>query len=40
MWATIRQQWDYFAIAVVLGLFLTGAVALAISLILTLETSL
>lgn len=40
MRVSIRQQWDYFAIAFVLGLFLTGAVALAISVVLALEANL
>jgi hypothetical protein len=40
MWAAICRQWDYFAIAFVLGLYVTGALALAISLVLALEASL
>jgi hypothetical protein len=40
MWAAIGRQWDYVAIVFVLGLYVTGALSLAISLILTLEASL
>jgi hypothetical protein len=39
MWAIVRRQWDFFAIALVLGLYVTGAVALAIILLLTLATN-
>ena len=39
MWAIVRRHWDYFAIAFVFGLYIMGVVALAISLILTLETN-
>jgi hypothetical protein len=40
MWASVRRQWDYFAIAFVLGLYLIGALALALSLLFSLETKL
>ncbi len=40
MWGAICRQWDYFAIAFILGLYVMGAVALALSLILALETNL
>ena len=37
MWAAIRKDWDYLALTFVLGVYVTAAVALAISMILTLS---
>ncbi len=37
MWAAIRKNWDYLALTFLLGVYLTGAVAVAIILILTLS---
>jgi hypothetical protein len=37
MWAAIRKDWDYLALTFVLGLYVTAAVAVAITLILALS---
>jgi hypothetical protein len=37
MWAAIRKNWDYLALTFLLGVYLTGAVAVVITLILTLS---
>jgi hypothetical protein len=39
MWAAIRKDWDYFTLTFVLGIYVTGVVALAISLIGALSQS-
>ncbi|HEX4991289.1 MAG TPA: hypothetical protein VFW91_21125 [Candidatus Binatia bacterium] len=37
MWAAIRKDWDYLALTFVLGVYVTGAVAIAISIMLALS---
>ena len=37
MWAAIRKDWDYLALTFVLGVYLTGSVAIAISIMLALS---
>jgi hypothetical protein len=37
MWAAIRKDWDYLALTFVLGLYVTAAVVIAITLILALS---
>lgn len=37
MWAGIRKDWDYLALTFVLGVYVTAAVALAMTLILALS---
>jgi len=32
MWTAIRKDWDYLTLTVLLGIYLTAAVALAITL--------
>jgi hypothetical protein len=39
MWAAIRKNWDYLALTFVLGVYVTAAVAVAITLILALSVS-
>jgi hypothetical protein len=39
MWAAIRKDWDYLALTFVLGVYVTAAVAVAITLILALSVS-
>jgi hypothetical protein len=36
MWASIRRDWDYLALTFLLGLYVTAAVAAAVTLMLTL----
>jgi hypothetical protein len=36
MWTAIRKEWDYLALTFLLGLYVTAALAVAITLILTL----
>jgi hypothetical protein len=36
MWTAIAKEWDYFALALLLGLYVAAALALAITWILTL----
>jgi hypothetical protein len=40
MWTTIAKQWDYFALALLLGLYVAAACAVAIAWILTLPAML
>jgi hypothetical protein len=37
MWAAIRKDWDYLALTFVLGVYLTAAVAVAMTLVLALS---
>ena len=37
MWAAIRKDWDYLALTFVLGVYVTAAVAMAMTLILALS---
>ena len=37
MWATILKDWDYLAVTFVLGVYVTAAVAVAVTLILALS---
>ena len=37
MWAAIRKDWDYLALTFVLGVYVTAAVAVAITLMLALS---
>ena len=37
MWAAIRKDWDYLALTFVLGVYVTAAVAIAISIMLALS---
>jgi hypothetical protein len=37
MWAAIRKDWDYLALTLVLGMYVTAAAAVAITLILALS---
>ena len=36
MWDTIRQQWDYYALTLLLGLYVAAALVLATDLVLLL----
>jgi hypothetical protein len=36
MWAAIRKEWDYLALTFVLGVYVTAAAAVAITLMLAL----
>ena len=38
MWAAIRKEWDYLALAFLLGLYVTAAVVVAIILLLPLAS--
>ena len=37
MWAAISKDWDYVALTVVLGVYVTAAAAVAVTLILALS---
>jgi hypothetical protein len=37
MWTAIRKDWDYLALTFVLGVYVTAAVAIAMTLILALS---
>lgn len=37
MWAAIRKDWDYLALKFVLGVYVTAAVTIAISIMLALS---
>jgi type IV secretory pathway component VirB8 len=37
MWAEIRKEWDYLALVCVLGVYVTAAAAVAITLMLALS---
>jgi hypothetical protein len=37
MWAAIRKDWDYLALTFVLGVYVTAAVAIAMTLVLALS---
>jgi hypothetical protein len=39
VWTGIRKNWDYLALTFVLGVYVTAAVAVAITLILALSVS-
>ena len=38
MWTAIRKEWDYLALALLLGLYVTAAVAVVIILLPTLAS--
>ncbi|HTN73543.1 MAG TPA: hypothetical protein VMO00_20845 [Methylomirabilota bacterium] len=40
MWNTIRQQWDFYALTFLLGMYLAGAVLLAAALLLMVPAAL
>jgi hypothetical protein len=37
VWAAIRKDWDYLALTFLLGVYVTAAVAVAITLVLALS---
>jgi hypothetical protein len=37
MWTAIRKDWDYLALTFVLGVYVTAAAAVAVTLMLTLS---
>ena len=39
MWTAIRKDWDYLALTFVLGVYVTAAAAVAVTLMLTLSQS-